>query len=199
MYTWVLAMICLASFLKLNYMIKSAILLVMVIVYTTLMVVAYPDVFNEVQVKRCVVSSSNRWTLLSSLPKRDGYFIRSNGDGNVVCATIGWLRPVRRGQMVNVGAYLPFLLRCGLPFSFGRGDFAAGFPLETAGGQGVDRHIRNANLQHSVAQKHFTRSRGQLFPSSRDERKENRREFVFLFLLQRGCRFFFKFISMKSL
>lgn len=53
-------MICLASFLKLNYMIKSAILLVMVIVYTTLMVVAYPDVFNEVQVKRCVVSSSNR-------------------------------------------------------------------------------------------------------------------------------------------
>lgn len=50
MYTWVLAMVCLASFLKLNYMIKSAILLVMVIVYTSLMVAAYPGVFDEIQV-----------------------------------------------------------------------------------------------------------------------------------------------------
>ena len=51
MYTWVLAMVCLASFLKLNYMIKSAILLVMVIVYTSLMVAAYPTIFDEVQVR----------------------------------------------------------------------------------------------------------------------------------------------------
>lgn len=43
-------MVCLASFLKLNYMIKSAILLVMVIVYTSLMVAAYPGVFDEIQV-----------------------------------------------------------------------------------------------------------------------------------------------------
>ncbi len=50
MYTWVLAMVCLASFLKLNYMMKSAILLVMVIVYTILMTAAYPKVFYEIQV-----------------------------------------------------------------------------------------------------------------------------------------------------
>ena len=50
-YTWVLAMVCLASFLKLNYMIKSVILLVMVIVYTTLMVAAFPEVFDEIQVR----------------------------------------------------------------------------------------------------------------------------------------------------
>lgn len=43
-------MVCLASFLKLNYMVKSAILLVMVIVYTILMTVAFPAVFNEIQV-----------------------------------------------------------------------------------------------------------------------------------------------------
>jgi hypothetical protein len=51
MYTWVLAMVCLASFLKLNYMMKSAILLVMVTVYTILMTAAYPQVFDEIQVR----------------------------------------------------------------------------------------------------------------------------------------------------
>lgn len=50
-YTWVLAMMCLASFLKLNYLIKSTILVVMVSVYATLMLVAYPQIFSEIQVK----------------------------------------------------------------------------------------------------------------------------------------------------
>ena len=50
-YTWVLAMVCLGTFLKLSYIIKSTILLVMVIVYTILMTVAYPEVFDDIQVR----------------------------------------------------------------------------------------------------------------------------------------------------
>ena len=50
-YTWVLAMMCLASFLKLNYLIKSGFLFVMVSVYATLMLAAFPQVlFAEIQV-----------------------------------------------------------------------------------------------------------------------------------------------------
>lgn len=49
-FTWVLAMIVLASFLKLNYIIKTAILLVMVVVYTTLMLATLPALFAEFQV-----------------------------------------------------------------------------------------------------------------------------------------------------
>ena len=50
MYTWVLAMVCLGTFLKLSYIIKSTFLLIMVIVYTILMTVVYPEAFNEIQV-----------------------------------------------------------------------------------------------------------------------------------------------------
>lgn len=50
MYTWVLAMVCLGTFLKLSYIIKSTVLLVMAIVYTILMTVVYPEVFGEIQV-----------------------------------------------------------------------------------------------------------------------------------------------------
>lgn len=49
-YTWVLALMCLASFLKLNYMCKSIILFVMVTVYVALMLSAYPQIFSEIQV-----------------------------------------------------------------------------------------------------------------------------------------------------
>ena len=49
-YTWVLAMMTLASFLKLNYIIKSGFLVVMVSVYTTLMLAAFPQIFTEIQV-----------------------------------------------------------------------------------------------------------------------------------------------------
>lgn len=49
-YTWVLAMMTLASFLKLNYIIKSGFLFVMVSVYTTLMLAAFPEIFTEIQV-----------------------------------------------------------------------------------------------------------------------------------------------------
>ncbi|KZS05949.1 putative Adenylyl cyclase [Daphnia magna] len=63
MYTWVLAMVCLASFLKLNYMVKSAILLVMVIVYTILMTVAFPAVFNEIQ-GDCGLYVVDKWSML---------------------------------------------------------------------------------------------------------------------------------------
>lgn len=50
-YTWVLAMVCLGTFLKLSYLIKWTILLAMVIVYTILMTVAYPEVFDDIQVR----------------------------------------------------------------------------------------------------------------------------------------------------
>jgi hypothetical protein len=50
MYTWVLAMVCLGTFLKLSYIIKSTVLLLMAIVYTILMTVVYPEVFGEIQV-----------------------------------------------------------------------------------------------------------------------------------------------------
>merc|ERR1711911_526878 len=46
-FTFILAMISLASFLKLNYIVKTAILLVMVVVYTTLMLGAFPAIFAK--------------------------------------------------------------------------------------------------------------------------------------------------------
>lgn len=49
-FTWILSMTCLASFLKLNYIIKTCVLLVMVFVYSILMMGAFPIVFSDVQV-----------------------------------------------------------------------------------------------------------------------------------------------------
>ena len=49
-FTFVLAMISLASFLKLNYIVKTVILLVMVVVYTALMLAAFPSIFAKFQV-----------------------------------------------------------------------------------------------------------------------------------------------------
>ena len=69
------------------------------------------------------------------------------------------MRSLRGGQVVDAGAHLPFLLRRRIPFAVGRGDIAAGFPLETTGGQGTDGHFRNEDLQYPVAQKHFARPR----------------------------------------
>ena len=46
-FTFVLAMIALASFLKLHYIVKTAILLVMVVVYTALMLATFRAVFTE--------------------------------------------------------------------------------------------------------------------------------------------------------
>ena len=51
-YTWVLALMCLASFLKLNYLFKSFILFIMVTVYVTLMLAGYPQIFAEIQVRK---------------------------------------------------------------------------------------------------------------------------------------------------
>jgi len=48
-FTWILSMTCLASFLKLNYIIKTCVLLVMVSVYS-LMMGAFPIVFSDIQV-----------------------------------------------------------------------------------------------------------------------------------------------------
>ena len=56
LFTWVMAMIALASFLKLNYLIKTAILIVMVCVYTTLMLRAFQMMFKPIAVS--VLSSS---------------------------------------------------------------------------------------------------------------------------------------------
>ena len=48
-FTWILAMMALASFLKLHYLIKTAMLVVVVTVYTTLMMVAFPGLFSQFQ------------------------------------------------------------------------------------------------------------------------------------------------------
>lgn len=49
-FTWILSMTCLASFLKLNYIIKTCVLLVMVFAYSILMMGAFPIVFSDIQV-----------------------------------------------------------------------------------------------------------------------------------------------------
>ncbi|XP_046634462.1 adenylate cyclase type 8-like [Daphnia pulicaria] len=63
MYTWVLAMVCLGTFLKLSYIIKSTVLLLMAIVYTILMTVVYPEVFGEIQ-GDFELYATERWSLL---------------------------------------------------------------------------------------------------------------------------------------
>lgn len=54
-FTFILAMISLASFLKLNYIVKTAILLVMVVVYITLMLAAFPAIFAKFYVINATV------------------------------------------------------------------------------------------------------------------------------------------------
>ena len=58
-------MMALASFLKLHYLIKTAMLVVVVTVYTTLMMVAFPGLFSQFQ------ASSTTKVYLKSVSRRD--------------------------------------------------------------------------------------------------------------------------------
>ena len=49
-FTWILAMMSLASFIKLNYIPKLAMLFIMVLIYITLMLTAFSNAFSENQV-----------------------------------------------------------------------------------------------------------------------------------------------------
>ena len=55
-FTWILAMIVLAAFLKLHYLVKTTLLVIMVAVYTTLMMTAFPALFNDIQVSNINLS-----------------------------------------------------------------------------------------------------------------------------------------------
>ena len=51
MFAWILVMMSLASFIKLNYFPKAALLFTMVLIYTTLMLVPFSNLFNAIWVR----------------------------------------------------------------------------------------------------------------------------------------------------